>query len=420
MKKVLVIGSGAREHALSWKISQSSRVSKVYGAPGNAAIFEKYENVQISSTDIEKLANFALEEEIYLTVVGPEAPLALGVVDLFKSRNLPIFGPSKAAAKLESSKIFSKMVMEEASVPTARAKSFSDAKLAFEYIKKVGVPVVIKADGLAAGKGVYVCHAIEEALNAVSECLESNRFGSSGSEILIEEFLPGKEASVMAIISGNNISMLPVSSDYKRIFDADKGPNTGGMGSVSPSSVFPESRLAEISDNLFLPIIKCLRDNHGIEYSGFLYAGLMVMPSGDYRVLEFNCRLGDPETQSLMLRVEEDFFELMEKAVFAPDTLPPCVKLGNGTALTVVLASGGYPGTVHDGYIISGLDLVHDGVTVFHAGTERKGLDIFSKGGRVLSVTGIGDSLSDVREAVYDSIKNINFSGMQFRKDIGH
>jgi len=263
-----------------------------------------------------------------------------------------------------------------------------------------------------------VCTTIEDANSAISDCLEGQRFGSSGQEILIEEFLPGREASVMAIIADGKVTMLPVSSDYKRIRDGDQGPNTGGMGAISPTYVFAESRLNEVRERVFLPVLEALR-KRGIEYSGFLYAGLMVLESGDFRVLEFNCRLGDPETQPLMLRIEDDFFELMEKAIFSPQQLPEEVGVKKQTALTVVLASAGYPDDVDDDKQILGLENLTDGVIVFHAGTISRGPDVISKGGRILSVTSLGLSTEDVREKVYQAISNISFSGMQFRSDIG-
>lgn len=418
MKNILVVGSGAREHAIAWKLAESSEVKSVFLAPGNAASFPKAINLPIASTDVESLASFARDNEIYYTVVGPEAPLAAGIVNFFRSKNLPIFGPTKEAARLESSKIFSKEIMEQAKVPTAKARSFTNIEAAKLYIDELGAPVVIKADGLAAGKGVYVCGTIEEAYDAIADCLENQRFGASGEEILIEEFLEGKEASVMAIIADGNISMLPVSSDYKRIRDKDQGPNTGGMGAISPSRILSEARLSEVKEKVFTPVLVTLRDL-GIDYSGFLYAGLMVQSNGDFRVLEFNCRLGDPETQSLMLRIDEDFFKLIEWAIFSPERLPDEVKVNDKTALTVVIASAGYPDAVDDGKQITGFDAVAEDVIVFHAGTMVTNDHIVSKGGRVLSVCALGYSLDDVRDKVYQAISKISFSGMQFRTDIG-
>lgn len=418
MKNILVIGGGGREHAIAWKLSKSDSVNTVFIAPGNAASFEKSKNVAISATDIPELVNFAKNNEIYFTVVGPEAPLAKGIVDVFKKENLPIFGPIKDAANLEGSKVFAKEIMESANVPTAKAKSFTEANSAISYIEELGAPIVIKADGLAAGKGVVVAFDVETAFDAVRECLLDNKFGSSGAEILIEEYLPGREASVMAIISDQSICMLPVSSDYKRVFDNQEGPNTGGMGAISPTSVFSEDRLEEVKERVFRPVINEL-SKRGISYNGFLYAGLMVNDDGTFKVLEFNCRLGDPETQALMLRIEDDFFKLIETAIFIPEKLPEQVSLSNDYSMTVVLSSKGYPGEVEDGKEISGLDSVSSDIVVFQAGTRLYEGKTISSGGRILTVTSSANSLEDVRAKVYSAINKINFEGMHFRKDIG-
>ncbi len=418
MKNILVIGGGGREHALSWKLSRSEKVGTVYIAPGNAARFEKSENVSIGAMDIPALVDFVKRSGVYFTVVGPEAPLAAGVVDAFRKEGLPVFGPLQVAARLEASKVFAKEVMEAAGVPTARAKSFSDPAEAHAYVDELGAPIVIKADGLAAGKGVVVALDSLGAHEAVKDCLESQKFGSSGAEVLIEEFLPGKEASVMAIISGDSICMLPASSDYKRVFDNQEGPNTGGMGAISPTGVFPESRLEEVKETVFRPVVKELL-GRGVPYTGFLYAGLMVAEDGSYKVLEFNCRLGDPETQALMLRIEDDLFSLLECAVFTPEKLPSQVTLSAKTALTVVLASEGYPGEVNDGKEITGISSVPHDVMVFQAGTKQRGDSVISSGGRILSVTFLEDTCEKVREKVYNAIPQISFEGMHYRKDIG-
>lgn len=418
MKNILVVGNGGREHAIAWKLSHSPQVKTVFIAPGNAAKFEKSVNVPISATDISGLLDFVKSNEIYFTVVGPEAPLAAGISDAFQKENLPIFGPVQAAANLEASKVFAKEIMEAAGVPTARAKSFSDSVAARAYVQELGAPIVIKADGLAAGKGVVVAMDIETAYEAVRDCLEDQKFGASGAEILIEEFLPGKEASVMAVIAGDSICMLPVSSDYKRVFDGHEGPNTGGMGAITPTLVFAESRLEEVKETVFRPVIKEL-EKRGIPFSGFLYAGLMVHESGSYKVLEFNCRLGDPETQALMLRIDDDFFEILETAVFSPEKLPAQVTLSKKTAMTVVIASRGYPGTVDDNKEIQGITDVPQGITVFQAGTKFIENKTLSSGGRILTVTADSDSVENVRRKVYDAITSISFDGAHYRKDIG-
>jgi phosphoribosylamine---glycine ligase len=418
MKNVLVIGNGGREHAIAWKLSQSKAVKTVYLAPGNAARFEKSENVPVPATDIPALAEFAKQNDICFTVVGPEAPLAAGLVDVFQKEKLPVFGPLQAAANLEASKVFAKEIMEASGVPTARAKSFTEPDAARAYVESLGAPIVIKADGLAAGKGVVVADDIQTAHEAIRDCLEHQRFGSSGAEVLIEEFLPGREASVMAVISGESICMLPVSSDYKRVFDNQEGPNTGGMGAISPTTVFSEDRLEEAKETVFRPVVKEL-SKRGIPYTGFLYAGLMVHEDGSYKVLEFNCRLGDPETQPLMLRIEDDFFHLLELAVFTPEKLPSRVALSDDTAMTVVLASEGYPGEVNDGKVIHGLDSLPEGIIVFQAGTKREGDTVISSGGRILSVTASADSAEAVIKKIYDAIPSVSFEGMHYRKDIG-
>lgn len=421
MKNVLVIGSGGREHAIASKLAESKEVATVFFAPGNAATFDKCVRVPIPVSDFESLKAFAIDNEVYFTVVGPEAPLASGIVDYFRLHSLPIFGPTKEAANLEASKVFSKEIMIEAGVSTASSKTFTSSKEAEEYILSGSVPVVIKADGLAAGKGVCVALDYESALSAVRECLEDNRFGSAGSQVLIEEFLPGREASVMAVISNGSICMLPVSSDYKRAYDNNEGPNTGGMGAITPTPVFPESRLEEVKAKVFIPVVETLK-KRGIDYSGFLYAGLMILPDESIKVIEFNCRLGDPETQALLERIDEDFFLLLEKAVFRPAELPPCVKLSDSTTIIVVLASKGYPLDPESGQEIHGLMNTDTGdktIKVFHAGTKQQDEKVLTAGGRVLAVVVSGDSVAEVRDKAYKRISQISFSGMQYRKDIG-
>lgn len=418
MNKVAVIGSGGREHALAWKLAESKKVDHVYLIPGNGVQEENITSTGISFSDYEAIQDFYHKENLTYIIVGPEAPLSEGVVDVLASKGLKIFGPSKIASKMESSKVFSKGIMEEAGVPTAKSKTFSKSSDALAWLSDVGAPVVIKADGLAAGKGVVVAMTEQEAKDAILDCLENSAFGESGSTILMEEYLQGREASVMAIIADGHISMLPISSDYKRVFDGQEGPNTGGMGAVSPTPILSEDRLLEVRDVVFIPTINKLKEK-GIPYSGFLYAGLMVNSDGSYKVIEFNCRLGDPETQVLMQRIEDDLFDILHHAINHPEKLPEVVSLSSKTALTVVLSSKGYPGKVDDGYEILGIDKVPGNIKVFQAGTKREGSKLISKGGRILTVTTTGNSIESTRQVVYSAIKAVTFEGAHFRKDIG-
>lgn len=418
MNKIAVIGNGGREHALAWKLAQSSAVEHVYLIPGNGVQEKKITSTGISLDNFEAIEEFYFNQNICYIIVGPEAPLANGIVDVLSKKNIKIFGPSKEASQMESSKVFSKGVMERAGVPTAKANTYSDSKEALNWLEENGAPVVIKADGLAAGKGVVVAMTKDEAKEAILDCLENSAFGASGSTILLEEYLEGREASVMAIISNGHITMLPISSDYKRVFDGQTGPNTGGMGAVSPTPVISETKLLEIRDTVFIPTINQLK-KEGINYTGFLYAGLMVNSNGSYKVIEFNCRLGDPETQVLMQRIDEDLFKIMEIAILESENLPEITKMNELTALTVVLASKGYPAEVDDGYEIHGLDKALDNVTVFQAGTKRTDGKIISKGGRILTVTASGESIDATRRTVYEAIKGISFDGAHYRKDIG-
>ena len=416
--KVAVIGNGGREHALAWKLAKSSHVEHVYLIPGNGVQEENITSTGISYGDLEAICEFYKKENLHYIIVGPEAPLSEGIVDELSKRDIRIFGPSKMASQMESSKVFSKGIMEEAGVPTAKSQTFSQSNEAVRWLSKHGAPVVIKADGLAAGKGVVVAMTLEEAHEAVLDCLENSAFGDSGSTILMEEYLEGREASVMAIISDGNICMLPISSDYKRVFDGQTGPNTGGMGAVSPTPILSEERLLEVRDTVFIPTINKLKEK-GIPYSGFLYAGLMVHPDGSYKVIEFNARLGDPETQVLMQRIEDDLFEVMDNAINNPSKLPAVLKLSGMTALTVVLSSKGYPGKVYDGKVIEGINNVPEGITVFQAGTKKDGEKLISKGGRILTVTTTGTSIEETRTKVYAALKAISFEGMHHRNDIG-
>jgi phosphoribosylamine---glycine ligase len=419
-KKILVIGSGGREHAICRKLLLSPKVSTVYFMPGNAAEELRLETVPIDISNHQAVIKFIKEHNVYFCVVGPEAPLAEGLIDSLQQADLPCFGPTKTAAQLESSKSFAKEVMKRAHVPTAGAEYFSDEVSALEYLNEHKAPIVIKADGLAAGKGVTVALSDEEARKAVLDCFSGDKFGKAGSQVLIEDYLLGREASVMAIINEDAVCMLPISSDYKRALDNNEGPNTGGMGAISPTPVLSEDRLEELKKRIFEPVVSQLK-SEGISYKGFLYAGLMVGNDGDFKVIEFNCRLGDPETQSLLLRIEDDFFDLLELAIFKPKDLPNKVILSTKTALTVVLASAGYPATVEDNQLITGLEQEKELlVNVFHAGTKRVEDKVYSKGGRVLGVSALGQDFSEVSSLVYSAINHaLQFKGRQYRTDIG-
>lgn len=421
---VLVVGSGGREHCLVWKLAQSEMVDKIYCAPGNGGTTLIAENVDIKVDEIEKLADFVQNNNIGLTVVGPEAPLVEGVVDYFQSRGLKIFGPTKELAQFEGSKVFTKEILNKYNIPTAEYKVFYQADSAHEYIKEKGVPIVIKADGLAAGKGVIVANTVEEATGAVDLIMVDKVFGASGNRIVIEECLSGEEASILAITDGDEVIPLIASQDHKRIFDNDKGPNTGGMGAYAPAPLVDEKMLNKIMDTVFKPLIKGLKDE-GKPYKGVLYAGLMIKDSTPY-VLEFNIRFGDPETQAILPLLKTDLLDVMLKTV---DSNLSGIKLEweEGFCLTVVLASQGYPGKYEKCKKITGLDLEHEqGVTVFHAGTMKsfaqdEGKDVFlTTGGRVLNVTAKAKDIEKAQEKVYKAVEKINFEGMQYRKDIGN
>jgi phosphoribosylamine--glycine ligase len=419
--KLLVIGSGGREHALAWKLAQSPRVQKVYVAPGNAgtALEPGLENVPI--TDIAQLAGFAQENSAYLTVVGPEAPLAAGVVDLFRARGLKIFGPTRAAAQLESSKDFAKRFMQRHGIPTAAYATFSDAVRAHAYIDAQGAPIVIKADGLAAGKGVIVAMTAREAHDAVDLMLVDNKMGDAGARVVIEEYLAGEEASFIVMSDGEHALALATSQDHKRLGDGDAGPNTGGMGAYSPAPVVTPELHAQVMREIILPTIQGMAAD-GIPYSGFLYAGLMIDAGGNAKTVEFNCRMGDPETQPIMLRLKSDLFELFELAC-AGALAQAEIDWDRRTALGVVLAAANYPDTPKKGAVISGL-MRHtersEDCMVFHAGTALEGDRVIVSGGRVLCVTALGDSVKMAQHRAYQAAEGIRFDGMQFRRDIGH
>jgi len=419
--KLLVIGAGGREHALAWKLAQSPRVQKIYVAPGNAgtALEPGVENVPI--TDIAQLAEFAQKNAIHLTVVGPEAPLAAGVVDTFRARGLKIFGPTRAAAQLESSKDFAKQFMQRHRIPTAAFATFSDASQAHAYIDAQGAPIVIKADGLAAGKGVVVAMTAAEAHDAVDMMLVDNRMGDAGARVVIEECLSGEEASFIVMSDGEHALALATSQDHKRLKDNDTGPNTGGMGAYSPAPVVTPGLHAQVMHEIIMPAIQGMA-SEGIPFSGFLYAGLMIDAKGKAKTLEFNCRMGDPETQPIMLRMKSDLFEVFELAC-AGALAQAEIEWDRRTALGVVLAAAGYPDTPRKGAVITGLARHTErsaDCMVFHAGTTLEGDKVIVNGGRVLCVTALGDSVKMAQHRAYQAAEGIGFDGMQLRRDIGH
>ena len=415
--KVLVVGAGGREHALVWKIIQSPKVEKVYVAPGNGGMKEA-ERVNIPVHEIVSLADFAEKEKIDLTVVGPEVPLSLGIVDEFKKRGLKIFGPEKIAAELEASKVFAKEFMKRHVIPTAEFDVITDYVEGEKIVKsgKYGFPVVIKTDGLAAGKGSFVCETQQEALNALDLIINKRKFASAGDRVVIEKFLPGKEISFTVITDGTNILPMVTSLDHKRAFDGNKGPNTGGMGAISPCPYVNTEIYRRIIDTIIKPAISGML-YEGRKFTGVLYAGLMLTEVGPM-VLEFNVRFGDPESQAILLRLESDLVDILEGAIngFSPGLKPVWDKK---PSVVVVLASGGYPGSYEKGKEIKGLDNLPDDVVVFHAGTEYKDGKYFTAGGRVLNVAAKGETLSEAREKVYAAIEKIHFDKMHFRRDIG-
>jgi phosphoribosylamine--glycine ligase len=416
--KLLVIGSGGREHALAWKLTHSPRVQKVFVAPGNAgtAMESGLENVAI--TAIPELVAFAKKEGIQTTVVGPEAPLAAGVVDAFTEAGLRIFGPKRAAAQLESSKDFAKSFMVRHKIPTALHRTFTDAAEAKAFVAKRGAPIVVKADGLAAGKGVVVAADIAEANAAIDHMIGGKSLGAAGERVVIEEFLDGEEASFIVMSDGTHVLALATSQDHKRLRDGDQGPNTGGMGAYSPAPVVTPKVHARVMREIIMPAVQGMAQD-GIPYVGFLYAGLMIDKAGTPRTLEFNCRLGDPETQPIILRLKSDLYELVDHAIAG--TLDRVeAEWDRRTALGVVLAAHGYPEEPRKGDRIRGLPAPSEDCRVFHAGTRLEGKDAVTNGGRVLCVTALGDSLKMARTRAYEALEQIRFDGMQFRKDIGH
>ena len=416
--KVLVIGSGGREHELAWQCAQFEEVKQVFVAPGNAgtALEKKISNIDIDSEDIPNLISFAKEELIDITIVGPEAPLVLGVVDEFKGQGLAIFGPSKQAAQLEGSKVFCKDFLERNKIPTAYYKSFTETKPAINYVKEKGVPIVIKADGLAAGKGVIIANSFKEAADAINDMLEGNRFGDAGSRVVIEEYLEGEEASFIVMVDGNNILPMATSQDHKARDNGDKGPNTGGMGAYSPAPVVSDLVYTNTMEKVIRPTVDAMK-NEGMPYTGFLYAGLMIDLNGNVKVLEYNCRFGDPETQPIMMRLQSNLAKLclmgangsLDKAVANWDSR---------SSLGVVMAADGYPYSYQKGDEIS-LPASSSTSKVFHAGTMLDNYQILSNGGRVLCATSLGKNLKDAQDKAYELVKKVKWDGSYFRTDIG-
>ncbi len=416
--KILVIGSGGREHALAWKIAQNKEVSRVYVAPGNAGTALNPDMMNVPISDVQDLLEFAQKEQIHLTIVGPEAPLSQGVVDAFRAAGLKIFGPTKAAAQLESSKDFAKAFMVRHNIPTAAYDTFTDAKLAHDYVNQQGAPIVIKADGLAAGKGVVVAMSNDEAHAAIDAMLSDNKLGSAGARVVIEEFLTGEEASFIVMVDGKNILPLATSQDHKRLLDGDQGPNTGGMGAYSPAPVVTPEIHGKVMREIIRPTVEGMAKD-GIPYTGFLYAGLMISPNGSVKTLEFNCRMGDPETQPIMLRLKSDFVALAEHAING--TLDKIeAEWDRRTALGVVMASANYPDAPRLGDEISGLPKDLTDAQVFHAGTQLKDGKVVTSGGRVLCVTALGETVKFAQQQAYRIIEEIQFDGAQYRTDIGY
>jgi phosphoribosylamine--glycine ligase len=416
--KLLVIGSGGREHALAWRLAQSPRIQKVYVAPGNAGTAHENGLENVPLTAIDELVDFAERERIFLTVVGPEAPLAAGVVNAFRAKNLPIFGPTREAAQLESSKDFAKRFMQRHQIPTAAFETFSDAEAAHAYVDARGAPIVIKADGLAAGKGVVVAMDSAEAHAAVDMMLTDNRMGDAGARVVIEEFLVGEEASFIVMCDGTHALPLATSQDHKRLRDGDAGPNTGGMGAYSPAPVVTPAVHARAMREIIMPTLTGMAQD-GIPYTGFLYAGLMIAPDGTVKALEFNCRMGDPETQPIMLRLKSDLVDLVEAAIHC--RLKDIeAEWDRRIALGVVMAAAGYPEAPRKGDPIHGLPAAGDDYHVFHAGTALSGKDIVTAGGRVLCVTALGDNVRAAQKRAYEIAEQIAFDGMQMRRDIGY
>jgi phosphoribosylamine--glycine ligase len=416
--KLMVIGSGGREHAIAWKLAESPRVQKVFVAPGNGGTARENGVENVALSEVPELVAFAKKETIHLTVVGPEAALAAGVVDAFRDAGLRIFGPSRAAAQLESSKDFAKSFMVRHNIPTALHRTFQSADLAKAFVSKRGAPIVVKADGLAAGKGVVVAATVEEAHAAIERMMTQRGLGEAGARVVVEEFLLGEEASFIVMSDGTSALPLATSQDHKRLRDGDEGPNTGGMGAYSPAPVVTPKIHARVMREIIQPAIQGMAQE-GVPYTGFLYAGLMIDRAGNPKALEFNCRLGDPETQPILMRLKSDLLELVERAL-AGALARVEAEWDRRAALGVVLAAHGYPDEPRKGDRIAGLPAAADDCRVFHAGTRLEGKELVTSGGRVLCVTALGDSVKMARTRAYEAVERIRFDGMQYRKDIGH
>jgi len=419
--KVLVVGGGGREHALAWKLSQSQRVQQVYVAPGNGGTARDKHLINVPITDITALRQWVMDNRIELTVVGPEAPLAAGIVDDFRAHGLRIFGPTQAAAQLESSKAFSKAFMQRHQIPTAEFETFTDAALAHAYVDLKGAPIVVKADGLAAGKGVVVAMTLQEAHEAIDFMLLDNSLGvahnAGGARVVIEEFLQGEEASFIVMCDGKNVVAMATSQDHKRLQDDDQGPNTGGMGAYSPAPVVTAEVHARALREVILPTIRGM-EKDGINYTGFLYAGLMIDPQGQLKTLEFNCRMGDPETQPIMMRLKSDLLEVMLAATSGGlDKVE--LDWDRRVAMGVVMAAAGYPASPRKGDVMTGLPADAQEAVVFHAGTQLQDGQCLTSGGRVLCVTVLADSVRQAQNKAYEVTQGIHFDGMQYRRDIG-
>lgn len=418
---VLVIGSGGREHALAWKAAQNPNVETVYVAPGNAGTATEagLENVAIDVMDFDKLAAFAKDNNCGLTIVGPEAPLVEGVVDFFAEKGLRAFGPSKGAAQLEGSKAFTKDFLARHQIPTAEYQNFTEVEPALAYLREKGAPIVVKADGLAAGKGVIVAETLEQAEEAVKDMLSGNAFGDAGCRVVIEEFLDGEEASFIVMVDGKNVVPMASSQDHKRVGDKDTGPNTGGMGAYSPAPVVTPEIHQRAMDEVIYPTVKGMAEE-GNDYTGFLYAGLMIMADGTPKVIEYNCRFGDPETQPIMLRMKSDMVELCEAAIDG-ELAGKTTEWDERCAVGVVLAAGGYPASYNKGDVISGLPTEEvEGEKVFHAGTALKDGDVVTSGGRVLCATALGNTVTEAQQRAYELTRKIDWKDVYFRNDIAY
>ncbi|EGQ7673547.1 phosphoribosylamine--glycine ligase [Vibrio cholerae] len=419
--QVLIIGSGGREHALAWKVAQNPQVDTIYVAPGNAgtALEHKVQNVNIGITDIPALVAFAQDKAIELTIVGPEAPLVIGVVDAFRAAGLPIFGPTQSAAQLEGSKAFTKDFLARHNIPTAAYANFTEIEPALAYVREKGAPIVVKADGLAAGKGVIVAMTLQEAEDAIQDMLAGNAFGSAGNRVVVEEFLDGEEASFIVMVDGENVLPMATSQDHKRVGDADTGPNTGGMGAYSPAPVVTQDVHDRVMREVIYPTVRGMAAE-GNTYTGFLYAGLMIDSTGAPKVIEYNCRFGDPETQPIMMRLQSDLVELCQAAIAGKlDQVES--KWDPRASIGVVLAAGGYPGDYAKGEVISGLPTQESaGQKVFHAGTETQGDQVVTNGGRVLCATALGNTVLEAQQRAYQLADQIHWNGMFCRRDIGY